>query len=316
MRARILLLAGVLAGCGQGPADDGVLQDVSGMCVADQEALSGFNWFRLRNETPGTVRVSNTKDELVVNVAGANGWRVSHWHLYAGLGDIPVNRLGFEAPGRFPYQGYGDRQPNMEYRIPLTDLEVRCDDVLTMSLHVVFVQLDAAGKVKATMRSWGNWHVDLKARRLGGQFAHAVCCEVDPPPPPVIDCVKPPWYFAQTPDAWKVDKIALGASVYTQAQAMDLLQTDWYEENADISIALANEVIGVRLVQAEGLVLPPDIVAALAKADAFFDANKDADGRVPYGFNVDSPLGWQMYDVYLYLFDFTVGRLSVPLCGG
>lgn len=316
MTTRIGLVALLaLAACGTGAGEaDGVLQGQQALCAAGTETLSGFNWFRLRKEDPGTVTVSNTGEELVVDLEASGSWLVADWHLYAGTGDIPVNKWGFEAPGRFPYQGNGGKEDSVQVRIPLTDLNVACGDELDLSAHVVLVQLDWRGRVKAFMRAWANWNVNLRANRWGGEFSHVVCCDEDPPAPPDRDCVWAPWYYAQTPDVWPVDEVNLGSTTYTKAQALEVMALDWYELGGDVSVYLATMTIGARLNEAHGVELPQDVQDALDTADAFFDDHADADGRVPYGVYGNTPDGEAMFPTMETLYSFGIGAAGVPFC--
>lgn len=304
-----------LVACGSYPGGGTELQGSSALCAANEQTLSGFNWFRWRKESPGSVSVTTTDEDLVVDIDGVNGWLVADWHLYAGTGEVPVNKLGYEAPGRFPYQGDGGREGAVQVTVPLTDLNVGCNDDLTVSVHVVMVQLNDYGRVKAWMSSWADWQVDWAAKRWGGEFTHTVCCDEDPPPPPAADCVKAPWYYAQADEAWPTDSVDLGSTSYSKSQMLEVLALDWYQLGGDVSVYLAQHTIGARLNEAEGVALPADVVDALADADAFFDEQADDDGRVPYGVLKDTAEGDAMLPVMDTLYLFNIGQGGVPFCG-
>jgi len=51
----------------------------------------------------GTVSVSNTTEQLIIDLDVPFPWFFGAYHIYAGTGSLPVNSGGSVAPGQFPF---------------------------------------------------------------------------------------------------------------------------------------------------------------------------------------------------------------------
>lgn len=319
--ALIGAMAGVALGaCGVesteeiGRAQSGMFED-GGSCPADERT----NWGGQTHDT-GSVSIGSDGTNLIVTITGENGWLVDEWHLFAGTGSPPVNKKGNAAPGQYPYQGDPDSEGEVQISIPLANLGAGCDETLNVAVHTVMVKLGDKGK-REEQTAWAAWDTEW-SNQWGGWFQHTICCGddggEDPPPPPPDegdDCVKAPWYYGQNPDVWPVDSLNLGSTSYTKDELLTIMGLDWYDLGGDVSVYLAQMVIGVRLNEADGVTLPDSIVDALALADQWFDDYADDDGKVPYGVLKDTPEGDSIATTKNQLYEWVVGLGETPFCG-
>ena len=98
----------------------------------------------------GTVTVAIDGENLVVTYETKDGWELTETQLYAG-----TTRPLTAAPGQFPYK-HSPLEPPVTtdvYTIPLSELEVGCDDTLYLAAHAT-VQKDLGGEYQ-TETGWG-----------------------------------------------------------------------------------------------------------------------------------------------------------------
>lgn len=134
--------------------------------------------------------------------------------------------------------------------------------------------------------------------------------------PPLTGCVLPPWYWGQNPMDWPagISSVDLGSTTYSKSEILTVLYQNWLDHGGDVSVFLAHETIAARINAAVVGGLPAPVTAALAQADAWFDAHADADGRVPYGISRESAEGAEIWDAIVTLVEFNQGNGGVPLC--
>ncbi len=94
--------------------------------------------------------------------------------------------------------------------------------------------------------------------------------------PPDVGCTLTQGFWKTHPLAWPVDSLTIGGVVYTAKEALDILATS---PRGDTSLILAHQLIGAKLNVLAGASEPLNI----DDADAWMAANKDADGRLPFG---------------------------------
>ncbi len=281
--------AGLLAACGETAGEGagfGSIESGIYYCPADVRT----NWGGQTIDT-GDISVSNDEDDLIITITGMGGWMVDEWHVYAGTGPVPLNGGGNPSPGRFPYQDDLDSpQSEVVVTIPLASLGVGCDDGLNVAVHSVMRNQSGGSSEEET--AWADWTDEFGGSRWGGSFTYSICCETENPNPPTC-LARMPHYWAQMPNEWpaSVQSMNLGSTSYTKDELLALLALDWTVEGNDISIFLAHHVIGARLNIANGSVPPASILTRLDEADAWFDANADLDGRLPYGVHKDAAAG-------------------------
>ena len=79
----------------------------------------------------------NDSGDLVLRIAGDDGWTFSKVHLYVGKDPVPVNGAGKPAPGRFPYHfSFPGGTDDHLIVLPLDGLDAGCFDVLDIALHL------------------------------------------------------------------------------------------------------------------------------------------------------------------------------------
>jgi hypothetical protein len=93
-------------------------------------------------------------------------------------------------------------------------------------------------------------------------------------------CTLAPGFWKAHPGAWPVTELTIDGSTYTQKELIELLETP---PQGDASLILAHAVITAMLNVAIGAEVPGDVAAALDAAQAWLIANRDTDGRLPFG---------------------------------
>src|SRR5262245_38493268 len=93
-------------------------------------------------------------------------------------------------------------------------------------------------------------------------------------------CTLTQGYWKNHPDAWPVNSLVIGGETYTEDELIAILQTP---VQGDASLILGHQLIAALLNTDNGVSADPDTASALADAEAWMLANKDADGRLPYG---------------------------------
>jgi hypothetical protein len=94
------------------------------------------------------------------------------------------------------------------------------------------------------------------------------------------DCTLTQGYWKNHSDAWPVDSLTIGGTTYSKDELLAIL---WTPTTGDASLILGHQLIAALLNGAAGASVPPEVETALADADAWMAANKDADGKLPYG---------------------------------
>jgi hypothetical protein len=79
-------------------------------------------------------------------------------------------------------------------------------------------------------------------------------------------------------------------------------------------VILAHALITARLNVAQGVAASAQARAALAEAAAWVDANRDADGRLPFGVRPNVSAGKQAVRLAGLLQTLNEGRAGVPAC--
>ena len=119
-------------------------------------------------------------------------------------------------------------------------------------------------------------------------------------------CTSTSGYWASHPDAWCVPTIQIGCQVYTQAQAIAIMQQP---TSGDKTYSLAAQVIAAKL----------NVYCAGADSSCVASAISSADMWLcqhPVGSNVDShsPEWKQITQIYNTLTSYNEGHLCAPKC--
>jgi hypothetical protein len=77
-----------------------------------------------------------------------------------------------------------------------------------------------------------------------------------------------------------VTSLTIGGVTYSQADLLAIFAT---APGGDASLILAHQLIAALLNQAAGVTPPAAVAQAIGDAQTWMAANKDADGRLPYG---------------------------------
>ncbi|WP_437754626.1 hypothetical protein [Sorangium sp. So ce1389] len=114
------------------------------------------------------------------------------------------------------------------------------------------------------------------ADRLGEGSGNVV---VGPPTSDGDGCTLTQGYWKNHEESWPVSSLTIGGVEYSQAELLELFGT---APKGDASLILGHQLIAALLNTASGA-SDGALDGALADAEAWMAANKDADGRLPYG---------------------------------
>ncbi|MGK3984798.1 hypothetical protein WME99_17260 [Sorangium sp. So ce136] len=114
------------------------------------------------------------------------------------------------------------------------------------------------------------------ADRLGEGNSNVV---VSPPTSDGDGCTLTQGYWKNHEESWPVSSLTIGGVEYSQAELLELFRTP---PKGDTSLILGHQLIAALLNTASGA-SDAALGGALADAEAWMAANKDADGRLPYG---------------------------------
>jgi hypothetical protein len=124
-------------------------------------------------------------------------------------------------------------------------------------------------------------------------------------------CVLTQGYWKNHPGAWPVGSLTIGGVTYSESELLDLLNTS---PSGDESIVLAHQLIATLLNVAAGAVPPSDVARTIADAQAWAAANADADGRLPFGIDPETPAGHDACTYSTGCDDFNSGNNGPPHC--
>ncbi|MGK3999288.1 hypothetical protein [Sorangium sp. So ce1024] len=122
-------------------------------------------------------------------------------------------------------------------------------------------------------------------------------------------CTLTQGYWKNHEESWPVSSLTIGGVAYSQEELLDLFRTP---PKGDASLILGHQLIAAMLNVASGA-SDAALDGALAEADAWMAANKDADGRLPYGVKGGSAAG-EAVSLSEALADFNEGGIGPGHC--
>lgn len=263
-----LVLPALLAVAGSGCASADVTSDqtanVSAAATAANPDVYPFA-MGATNLQVGDIRIWNDADNVYVQYAMTSGYELGEAHVCIATAPFP-----WTPPGQCPYQQ--DPMPpdttSWTFTIPYADLGLTapaCDTVLYLQVHSAVLDATTGEKVGS---AYGG--------TFKGRLAYVTSCD----PPPSAGCTYTQGYWKTHPSAWPVSELAIGGVTYSRSQLVSFLKT---APKGDASIIMGHQLVAALLNQASGAGLNPEVIQAIADAQAWMAANKDADGRLPYG---------------------------------
>lgn len=222
------------------------------------------------NQQVGTVTVWNDETTLYVEFTTLAGYELSEAHLCASL-----TAFAWTPPGQCAYNAgtLPDGTTLWLFSVPLADLgAVDCGSIIYLQAHASIEALNSATHLGSAY-----------AGTFKGRVAYDITCDV--PPPDGGGCTLTQGYWKTHPSAWPVSGLTIGGVSYTRSQLISFLKTP---PRGDASIILGHQLVATLLNLEAGAYVAPEIVDAVNDAQAWMAANKDADGRLPYGIRATS----------------------------
>jgi len=124
------------------------------------------------------------------------------------------------------------------------------------------------------------------------------------------DCTLTQGYWKTHPTKWPVTELTIGGVTYQEDELLDILHMS---VTGDSSLILAHQLIATMLNIANGASAPAGTV--LADADDWMAANKDEDGRLPYGEDSGTPEHEQASALADALAGYNQGQTGPGHCG-
>ena len=128
----------------------------------------------------GSIEVTNSADNIRVEIDVDSPWMMTEVHIYAGLGSLPTNGGGNVAPGQFPYQR-SFAQPGVDHHvanIPLASVGLACDDIAVMAVHVVVEREDPQNPGSYFSETGCVYGPNsFPGNQWGWSFQYEICCE-------------------------------------------------------------------------------------------------------------------------------------------
>jgi hypothetical protein len=242
----------------------------------------------------GLIRIENDDTQLIYEIEGSDGWHVSRFDLYAGTGPIPASPSTYTVHASYAPPVFNTGT----FWEPLSSFGAACGDALNFAVYAEFVYLADDGTVLAT-----------QSGTVMSDDRHApynVCCASED-----LGCTLTQGFWKTHPEAWPVASMDIGGRTYSQAELLTVL---WWPVRGDASVNLAHQYIAARLNAAAGASTSDSVSGALTSADAWFAANADADGALPYGVASASANGATGGWLAWSLTSFNEGSTGTPHC--
>lgn len=265
MLAMMALIAPACAVGSGDPSDTEPTQSVSQRATAANPDVYPFA-LGATNLQVGEIRVWNDTTNVYVQWVMYPGYELAETHLC-----ISTTAFPWTPPGQCPYQQ--DPMPpdttTFTFTIPLSDLGLTgesCGALLYLQPHAAVLNAESNEKVGS---AYGG--------TFKGRIAYTVSCDL---PPQELGCTYTQGYWKTHPSAWPVDGLTIGGVWYTRSQLISFLKT---APRGDASVIMGHQLVAALLNVANGASTNPEVAQALADAEAWMTANKDADGKLPYG---------------------------------
>jgi len=188
----------------------------------------------------GSVCVSVSGQDLVVNYATTGGWELVQTHLWVGddLLSMPQTKTGNPQIGNFPYKS-GDITGATSYtfNIPLASLSDAadlCGHTFDLAAHAALRKPAGTDGGYETQTGWGAGTQINSRGSWATYFTYTVSCDAPPPPPPSALSCETAYAFGdrtfiqlgltQSRWGWQVGPLAPGS--YTQPIYAGAAQND------------------------------------------------------------------------------------------
>jgi hypothetical protein len=123
-------------------------------------------------------------------------------------------------------------------------------------------------------------------------------------------CTLTQGYWKNHASKWPTQILTIGGVTYTQAELLTIFNTP---PTGDASLILGHQLIAAMLNAANGAG-QAQVGSAIDAAQAWMSANKDADGRIPYGVAATGAAGADGVAISAKLDTYNNGGLDIPHC--
>ncbi len=299
------LAVGFVSSCGGRAEEAPIAESASALvlapgCLEIQTPLQAEG-----GSKPGYALISNDSTDAEILFVAQGSWEPGSWlieSLSLQLGGAPSSD-----PTTYAVQQSLGGVDATRVRLPLP---AACGSHFQLAAQLTLVRGSERVTVWAGGTPWGptpepGWAygTPFASGAFGWTVDYRVCCDT-------IACTRGMGYWKNHIN-WPVASLSLGQTSYAEAQLRQLLKTP---VGGDASLILAHALITARLNVATGVVPSPQARAALADAAAWVDANRDADGRLPYGVRPNVTAGKQAVRIAALLQTLNEGRGGAPAC--
>lgn len=255
---------------------------------------------------PGYVLMSNDTSDVELLFVAQGSWVPGSW-LIESLSVAVGSATPSSDPSSYAIQQTLGGVDATRVRLPLP---AACGSHLQIAAMLTLVRGSEHLTVWAGGTPWGptpepGWiyGTPFASGAFGWTVDYRVCCGT-------LACTRGLGFW-KNHITWPVSALSLGATPYSAAQLRQLLSSP---VGGDASVILAHALITARLNLATGVVASAQTQAALAAAAAWVDANRDADGRLPFGVRPNTAAGRQAVSLAGILQTLNEGHAGAPAC--
>ncbi len=300
------LAASLLSSCAGGSDEVSLGASASALvlapgCIEIQSPLQAAD-----GNKPGYVLVSNDTSDVELLFVAQGSWVPGSWLIESLSLSVGPGTPSSDPTQYLVQQSLGGVDAT-RVRLPLP---AACGQHLQYAAMLTLVRGTEHLTVWAGGTPWGataepgwSYGTPFSDGAFGWTVDYHVCCGTPA-------CVRG-FGFWKNHITWPVSALSLGSTSYSAAQLRQLMSTP---VGGDASLILAHALIAARLNVAEGVVPAAPARTALTDGASWIDANRDTDGRLPFGVRPSVTAGKQAVRLAGLLEALNEGQAGVPAC--